>query len=434
MKKQEDRRVSNMTPEQVSRKRAVDRYNQRSHRARNKVYIRHLEAKVAELSYKLESAEARLLQYEGNGSRNHGGEHPGGHLASPPLTHEASLIRQDGSGASDCHGSRSPDNATDRSLAERNKGDYSDSVHGKYRKPLPLDFGSGIAANIYESPRDLTFRGMSPPEANAVDAPETKATLTIPRGASGDTGLSASPPSDSTTNVPEWQRLPMHLPPTTELDEIIIHKSRLWREKYLKSGRQITELDEARFPSISSLLNQPLDEGDTMPRPVSDEVAAQVLNLPVRSLVERIGFMYKISYFVRWLVCQTEQTYNQMPDFMKPTELQRTVPHPAWIDVLTFPDARDELIRQGNWSVYETFRSLTGASISVTWPYPDSGAFMESADGQSLRLNPMFEAHIRCLGNWKLGKEVGEVFPFMKPYVRQERGRLGNLRVNSRNV
>lgn len=114
-----------------------------------------------------------------------------------------------------------------------------------------------------------------------------------------------------------------------------------------------------------------------------------------------------------------------MPDFMKPTVLHRTVPHPAWIDILSFPGARDELIRQGNWDVYETFKSLTGASISVTWPYPDSGAFMESVDGKSMRLNPLFEAHIRSLGNWRLGNEVSEGFPFTKPYVKQGRGRSG---------
>lgn len=402
--KQETRRVANMTPEQVSRKRAVDRSNQRTHRAKNKAYIQHLEAKVAELTYSLEQMQAKLSKYEQQDSESR----RSGPTASPSS-------RQ---GSSSQHLTTSQPDGYDSSVVGTNSSSnnlsVSDLLPDADGSSLPFDFGSGIAVNLFDSPSDLTFLDLGLENmqdwtgAKALEALQTGP----PRSSSSDT---------SDTGTPIWQQLPNHLPPMTKLDEIIINKSRSWRHRFLKSARQMSELGEARFPSISSLLNQPPAEEDKVPRPVSDVVAAQVLDSPVRSLVERIAFMYKISYYIRWLVCQTEQSYYEMPDFMRPTQLQRTAPHPAWIDLLTWPEARDALIKKMDWGVYETFKDLTGATVSVTWPYPDSGAFMESADGQSLRLNPLFETHIRDVKNWATGQEVADVYPYMSPYVKDRR-------------
>lgn len=80
-----------MAVEQVSQKRAVDRSNQRNHRAKNKAYIRHLEDKVAELTYKLERAQTRLLRYESRSDK--GGT--GGYAPSPVLSHEEFSTPQD---------------------------------------------------------------------------------------------------------------------------------------------------------------------------------------------------------------------------------------------------------------------------------------------------------------------------------------------------
>lgn len=157
----------------------------------------------------------------------------------------------------------------------------------------PLDFGSGIAVNIFDSSQDFTFLGLSPTDTSMIDGIVASGNpLELP-----GTRLEASQPDSAT--APEWKQLPMYIEPTNKLDEIVINKSRFWRGRILKSGRQITELGEPRFPSISSLINQPLDDGDNVTRPVSDEVAAEVLDSPVKSLVERIGFTYKLSYFVR---------------------------------------------------------------------------------------------------------------------------------------
>jgi hypothetical protein len=106
---------------------------------------------------------------------------------------------------------------------------------------------------------------------------------------------------------------------------------------------------------------------------------------------------------------------------MRPTQLQRTVSHPAWVDLITWPEARDDLIKKMDWGVYGTFRELTAATVSVTWPYANSGAFTEGADGQSLRLSPLFEDHVRDLKNWAIDQEVADMYPCMSLYVKPRR-------------
>ncbi|CAK7217021.1 hypothetical protein SCUCBS95973_003010 [Sporothrix curviconia] len=128
--------------------------------------------------------------------------------------------------------------------------------------------------------------------------------------------------------------------------------------------------------------------------------------------------LYKLSFLLRWFVCRTRQSYETLPDFLKPTHLQQTVPHPAWVDAITWPAARDRIIASRAWEgetfAFDEFRRQTG-SISVNWPYTDSGAFLDvGLDGEEQVLSPLFENHIRREENWSLSKSATTKFPFMK--------------------
>lgn len=72
---------------------------------------------------------------------------------------------------------------------------------------------------------------------------------------------------------------------------------------------------------------------------------------------------------------------------------------------------RDMIIKKMDWAQFPRYRDLSATSLSVNWKYTDSGAFLESPDGQTLILHPIFKAHIRKVENWSVGSEVGEEFP-----------------------
>lgn len=83
------------------------------------------------------------------------------------------------------------------------------------------------------------------------------------------------------------------------------------------------------------------------------------------------------------------------------------------------PEMRDLIITKVDWTKFEKYRNLSAKSLSVNWKYTDSGAFLESPDGQNLVLNPLFESHIRKRENWSIGPEVGEEFPVLAGFCVQ---------------
>jgi hypothetical protein len=424
-----DRRTSTLTGDEVVKKRAMDRANQRNHRAKNKAHIRELEDKIAELAYRLKESENTVSRQteiirqlggtigdgdiflEGIGIPSSQGSSPAGstEILAPIHHHVPTRVQL---------------------FEEIPTGVDSDTrLEPDNHQPLDwvaLDFGIGIpATNLFDPSGNLSFLDWGTPGTTSFYEKMERCLGQRPAPTQAATTSSMavreykSLPKDTEPEAPEWERLLSNLAPTTRLDEIIINSSRVWRTLFLRAGRQSKELSERSFPSISSLLNHSSDnDADGVPRPLSDELAAQVEKTPFKFLVERIAFMYKMSHLLRWLVCQTKETYDAMPEYMRPTKLQQTVPHPAWIDAITWPSARDAFIEAMDWGQLELFQKLTGESVSVNWPYPDSGAFMESPDGQLLVLHPLFEEHIRKMGNWTCGTELGEAFPFMKPYCR----------------
>ncbi|KAM0433445.1 hypothetical protein ACHAPT_004325 [Fusarium lateritium] len=381
------RRVSNLTAEQAEKKRAIDRDNQRHHRAKNKAYIRTLEEKVAELTARLGEAEALLDEYR----RRDNDQVP--RLSHSSATDLTTWTQPTSSAESEVEVSTSLPILSEDSIKS-----YLDS--------LPLDLGTGMTIHSFDAAQNFNFLDWD--LAGVIDnlSPQRTDVPTY------DTALGSWDNTSIQSQTPEWQMMPLHLPPTTKLDEVIIGTAAAWRARL----QQDEELEKPVFPSISSLLNRPSNIEQDLPGSFSETVAAQVWRSPVKTLAERIGFMYVLSHMIRWLVCRSKDTYEKMPVFLRPTELQRTVPHAAWISTIPWPDARDALIKHMDLDRFEEMRRLSGGSLSVSWPYPDSTAFVESPDKQSLMLHPVFEAHIRKAENWAVGKEVCKAFPFLEPF------------------
>ncbi|KAJ4310437.1 hypothetical protein N0V84_010969 [Fusarium piperis] len=384
------RRVSNLTTEQAEKKRAIDRDNQRHHRAKNKAYIRTLEEKVAELTARLEDAEALLEQYRGRDNEQ-----------LPALSH---------SSATNLTTPTQPTSINGDLEASTSVPLLSEDTIKSYLDSLPLDLGTGMTIHSFSAAQDVDFLDWDLACVMGNLSPVMETPLTdLP---SYDTSLGSWDSTSSQGQTPEWQMMPLYLPPTTKLDEVVISTTAAWRARLHKDE----ELEKPVFPSINSLLNRPTNVEQGLPGTFSETVAAQVWRSPIKTLAERIGFMYNLSHLIRWLVCRSKDTYEKMPAFLRPTELQRTVPHAAWISTFPWPDVRDALIKHMDLSRFEEMRVLVGKSLSVSWPYPDSTAFVESPDKQSLMLHPAFEAHIRRKENWVVSRDVCKVFPFLEAF------------------
>lgn len=395
-----NRRVSNLTADQAEKKRSLDRSNQRYHRAKNKDHIRSLHDKIAELASRLKEAESCIDDYR---RREHGAEQSLA-KALQPWADESSLfaIRPAATSQSNDDSLYAP--TIDSAQFEKAFQRDSDN--------LPLDLGTDMTVQCFDQTlldwEFTCFLDNFPPVA---EAPSEKTWAFDASAVSWNTPTSQ-------TEMPIWQQIPSHIPAATKLDEVIISTATTWRA-FLQRGVH-KELDDPVFPSVASLLNRPSEPQNGLPQSFSEIVAAQVWRSPLKTLPERIGFMYQLSHYIRWLVCRSKETYEGMPTFMRPTELQRTVPHAAWISMIPWPAVRDAIILGMPMSRFEEMRRVLGPLLKVNWPHHDSTALVESPGRQTLMLQPRFEAHIRRLENWTCSARLSEAFPFFAEAEKSE--------------
>ncbi|OAA57979.1 hypothetical protein SPI_06864 [Niveomyces insectorum RCEF 264] len=380
------RRISNLTASQIEKKRAIDRANQQHCQRKKRARLQWLEEEVVRLSKALTAAEAKLRQYAEKEGCGCFARPPG---PAVPVNVDADKSLVPAAAAASVHDVVDPSRSSAtwtvnlRELLDPGQCDELGRIVFEYPLPLP----------------DPAPPSPPPPPSHAQG------------GGSGDNRDDGG----VVVAVADWHVVPLHLAPTTDLDKLIIETTQSGRRLHQQSGA--AELSHAQFPSISSLLNPNL--GDDGSRPLTSALALHVVQRSqTKSATTRIALMYILSHLLRWLVCRNKQSYDKLPGFLRPTRLQCTVPHPAWIDVVTWPEARDTIIREKLWTTFgfDEFRRVTGNCMSVNWPYTDSGAFVDLGDGQNSVLSPLFENHIRNANNWTLSSSTALVFPFMEAF------------------
>ena len=116
----------------------------------------------------------------------------------------------------------------------------------------------------------------------------------------------------------------------------------------------------------------------------------------------------------QWRLHPDAESYNDIPEWHRPSRLQESVPHPIFIDFLIWPALRDALVSSHTSFKYE-FRRDTGRLITVDWP-SEKDLFIKD-QVQRLKLHPDFEGHVMNLDNWKLQAPWAERYPELIPFV-----------------
>ena len=220
-----------------------------------------------------------------------------------------------------------------------------------------------------------------------------------------------SPVPLSNPQAHQWERLPLHIPPMCRLDTVLLEQARSTRQRVQTSG-PIPELSQQRaFPSISSLLN-PKEE--SLQTPISNAIGIHGrITMEVPSLPNKIAMMYNMCLYLRWLVSPTKRNYEALPVFLRPLEIQLSTPHPVWVDLIVWPEARENIIKYMDWSQFHSLRAIGNKAISINWPHGQTKVFTEVSE-QNLELDPAFETHIRNLENWTFTADLSDTFPFLQ--------------------
>lgn len=199
--------------------------------------------------------------------------------------------------------------------------------------------------------------------------------------------------------------------PTCPLDSLLLDFLQERRQRAAE-GFSTQDIIGPRYPSVSSLLN-PLKES----HPLS-KVFIEILHTfpSISQLPERVATLYIMFLIMRWQIHPSQDNYDRLPDFVRPSDPQLYHPHAAWIDHLPFPAMRDRLIREYMPPAvfpFENFFVPFTTTLSLNWPYEDTDTLLQSPDTDELMINPVFERHLRRAENWTLGEAFARTFPML---------------------
>ncbi|KAG5948737.1 hypothetical protein E4U53_006168 [Claviceps sorghi] len=219
-------------------------------------------------------------------------------------------------------------------------------------------------------------------------------------------------------HVPFHSQLIKNSEPTCPLDTILLNVLSERRQR-LAEGLPMHEVVGPRYPSVSSLLN-PADS--VYSHPLSKVFTDVLARFPgISRLPERVAVLYVMFLVMRWQISPTRENYLRLPEWMTPRQSQVDCAHPAWIDYLPFPAMRERLAmaKPGEYELDKFFIPYT-TTLTVSWPYEETDALLILPDCGDVVINPVFERHVRMIGNWKLGASFARAFPELADTCRQE--------------
>ncbi|KAF4466727.1 BZIP transcription factor [Fusarium albosuccineum] len=128
---------------------------------------------------------------------------------------------------------------------------------------------------------------------------------------------------------------------------------------------------------------------------------------------------------LKWMVLLDKQSWDLMPEWLRPVPSQLTTPHSAWIDRIPWPRARDYLIVHPEITL-DDFAATYSSGFELNWPYePSSVLLASSVNGNGTAesvTNPVYEEHMRQIRNWTVGEAFRHKFPELARLIDLDSG------------
>lgn len=210
-----------------------------------------------------------------------------------------------------------------------------------------------------------------------------------------------------------WAAPCRNLEPTCTLDAILLSFLQAKRAE-AAGGVPEQKVVGPRYPHVSSLLN-PQVESHPLSRVFTDILGTFPT---IDALPQQVATLYVMFLLMRWQIYPTKENYERLPDWMTPRPSQLFTPHPAWIDYVPWPKMRDKLVECQLDYPFGSFTLPFTTTLSVNWPYEPTDSLLATPDSDDYMINPVFERHLRNLGNWSLGSAFAREHPALADFAR----------------
>jgi len=179
--------------------------------------------------------------------------------------------------------------------------------------------------SMYDGSLPLVNQHHLHPELRNAQSPQAAPTANMHSQFTTSRSASSQPPPD----LPPHARLPVNVTATCPLDSILLDFL-ADRRLAVERGHPLSIVAGPSQPSLSAFLD-PAAHRDA--HPMSTIMLDILSKFPdLHATPERLASFYIMFAIMRWQVAPTQEAYEQLPEFMRPTRIQLERPHPAWVD------------------------------------------------------------------------------------------------------
>lgn len=246
-------------------------------------------------------------------------------------------------------------------------------------------------------------------------------------------GQSTPDSSSPTGGLAPYEAIPLNTSPTCMSDQILqtFVESRWEAYAFQTAGRIESYPDK---PDLSALF-------DGRPNRSVDETSAVVGDIirsytEIDTLPKQIAVHYVMSTLMKWEVLRTKASFEAMPEWLRPEQVQVERPHASWIDRIPWcvssqwygrggetdisnrPKVRTYLIDHPEVK-FDDFASAYSTSFNIKWDYDPSHVIITTTNDErsGILINPIYEEHLRQLKNWTVEGVFRRRFPEMTDIV-----------------
>lgn len=145
--------------------------------------------------------------------------------------------------------------------------------------------------------------------------------------------------------------------------------------------------------------------------------AIEMGNGLVKDGVMRMVSVYIAWWLMRWMILPNPETYEAIPQWLRPTPYQLLIPHNASTDFLHSPQFRDAVVRNRKLQENSDWIMELTKIVDVNWPYSVEAGLEKDGETGLLRMNPLLRSHIDNPNNWSISSRLRAFMPNADTYL-----------------